>query len=322
MKTKAACVFSFFLSVFFGIISTTYLHSLNYDKAFTKEEKRFHSYHEPIAENLQQYVGFAELQGKRSTMEDTLCIRQSEDGRYCVFGVFDGHGGEKTALFIAQELPTALLQALEIAEYSEELITTLWASLDDQCLGLNDGCTAVVALLDTYAQKVYLINLGDSRTIVLDKNGELVTATVDHKPNDPAEKQRIEEAGGFIAHHGCWRVDGRLALSRSFGDFYCKPLQKDGSRAYHVSNVPDIIEVDLQKTPVATMVLACDGVWDVGDNDKVVRRVNRYEGMSLGAQAQDLVRWAYRLGSTDNISAMVVDVAGLVASFDDKQQSA
>ena len=48
--------------------------------------------------------------------------------------------------------------------------------------------------------------------------------TIDHEPDDPAEKARVEAKGGKIAFHplngkgGCWRVNGDLAMTRSFGD--------------------------------------------------------------------------------------------------------
>lgn len=51
--------------------------------------------------------------------------------------------------------------------------------------------------------------------------------TEDHKPNLPAETERIRQAGGRVDFSNCWRVilepkGGRpgsgLAVSRSFGD--------------------------------------------------------------------------------------------------------
>lgn len=48
----------------------------------------------------------------------------------------------------------------------------------------------------------------------------------DHKPDDPAEKNRINMAGGFVSEG---RVNGNLNLSRALGDLEYKS-NKD--RAY------------------------------------------------------------------------------------------
>lgn len=45
----------------------------------------------------------------------------------------------------------------------------------------------------------------------------------DHKPNRSDERQRIEDAGGFVIRIGTWRVGGILAVSRAFGDKQLKP---------------------------------------------------------------------------------------------------
>ena len=43
--------------------------------------------------------------------------------------------------------------------------------------------------------------------------------SVDHKPEDPTELQRIQMSGNYVDGG---RVNGRLALSRAFGDFEYK----------------------------------------------------------------------------------------------------
>lgn len=62
---------------------------------------------------------------------------------------------------------------------------------------------------------------GDSRLLVLHSDGSFTPMSHDHKPNDALEMARVRRAGGDItrADAGPWRVDGRLALSRAFGDF-------------------------------------------------------------------------------------------------------
>lgn len=57
--------------------------------------------------------------------------------------------------------------------------------------------------------------------------------SVDHKPQDAAERARIEAAGGVVAWAGTWRVQGVLAVSRAIGD---RPLKR------YVISRPDVVE--------------------------------------------------------------------------------
>lgn len=64
--------------------------------------------------------------------------------------------------------------------------------------------------------EIAVINIGDSRCLVLSQGlgYQHVFSTVDHRPVDAVELQRIQEAGGGVA---MGRVDGKLALSRTIG---------------------------------------------------------------------------------------------------------
>jgi protein phosphatase 1G len=65
-------------------------------------------------------------------------------------------------------------------------------------------------------------NAGDSRCVLAKKSGDKYNAielSVDHKPDLPEEKKRIEKAGGFVEEN---RVRGILNLSRSLGDLEYK----------------------------------------------------------------------------------------------------
>ncbi len=82
------------------------------------------------------------------------------------------------------------------------------------------GCTACSAIITP--TEIIVGNSGDSRAVLAKKSGDKYTAiemSIDHKPDLPTEKQRIERAGGFVEDN---RVKGVLNLSRSLGDLEYK----------------------------------------------------------------------------------------------------
>lgn len=97
------------------------------------------------------------------------------------------------------------------------------------------GSTALIAIID--GKKLTVANVGDSRGVLCDYKGKTIPLSFDHKPQSAREHKRIQEAGGFIAFKGVWRVSGILATSRALGDFPLKPNLV-------IAN-PDILEFDL-----------------------------------------------------------------------------
>ena len=76
---------------------------------------------------------------------------------------------------------------------------------------------------------IYVINLGDSRSVIFKYSDEkktpiLVFETLDHKPDNPEEMKRIYKYGGFVEQEedDDPRLNGSLATSRAFGDEYLK----------------------------------------------------------------------------------------------------
>ncbi|KAL5280861.1 PPM1L family protein [Megaselia abdita] len=98
------------------------------------------------------------------------------------------------------------------------------------------GTTALIAILD--GSKLIVANVGDSRGVMCDSKGNAIPLSFDHKPQQVRERKRINEAGGFIAFRGVWRVAGILATSRAMGDY---PLKENNL----VIADPDILTFEL-----------------------------------------------------------------------------
>ena len=158
----------------------------------------------------------------------------------------------------------------------------------------EDGTTAVVVF--TQGNEMFVAHTGDSRAVLVHRNGNVSVLTLDHKPNRPDERRRIQELGGSVVFWGVWRVEGILAVSRAIGDRMLKPL---------VVAEPEVKQVTRTEED-QYLVLASDGVWDTVSNDDVAQLVLKYEDPQTAAQ--HVMEEAYARGSMDNICVMVIDL--------------
>ncbi|XP_059616252.1 protein phosphatase 1L [Phlebotomus argentipes] len=158
------------------------------------------------------------------------------------------------------------------------------------------GTTALIAVLD--GTKLVVANVGDSRGVMCDSKGNAIPLSFDHKPQQVREKKRIQEAGGFVAFNGVWRVAGILATSRAMGDYPLKDKKL-------VIADPDILTFNLADHKPMFIILASDGLWDTFSNEEAVSFIkDRLDEPHFGAKA--LTMQSYYRGSVDNISVLVV----------------
>jgi len=172
------------------------------------------------------------------------------------------------------------------------------------------GSTACVTIhcVDPEEKKNYLwmLNVGDSRAVLSNKNGLAVQLSQDHKPNSPDERNRIEQMGGKISFDGSdWRVKD-LSVSRAFGDLDAQPF---------LTNRPDVYRHRIKKND-KFMIMACDGLWDVFDNQEAVNIIleeldkltknKSTNGTGKNNIARTLGEYAVQKGSFDNITIIII----------------
>lgn len=198
----------------------------------------------------------------RRTMEDAhLSILDFDNvPGQALFGMFDGHAGKFAAEWCRDNLASILAQ--ELHEHPDmdvrEVLNNTYMRADHQLeadsekAGVRSGCTAVTSLLRVETQReqrqrvLYTANVGDARS-VLCRNGKAIRLTYDHKGSDELEARRITEKGGFLLNN---RVNGVLAVTRSFGDFSMKEF---------VVGSPFTTSIALEDND-AFLIVACDGV--------------------------------------------------------------
>lgn len=252
-----------------------------------------------VSQNQKFSYGYASSPGKRSSMEDFFETQICEvDGQIVgLFGVFDGHGGARAAEYVKQKLFTNLINHPKFISDTKLAIADAYKQTDKEFLNTENsqhrdaGSTASTAVL--VGDRLLVANVGDSRAVIC-RAGKAVALSRDHKPNQTDERQRIEDAGGFVMWAGTWRVGGVLAVSRAFGDRLLKQ---------YVVAEPEIQE-EVADENVEFLILASDGLWDVVSNQDAVAMIQSTEDPELAAKR--LTEEAYRKGSADNITCVVV----------------
>jgi len=234
------------------------------------------------------FYGISCMQGWRISMEDahaTILDLQPLEGedlkpaapdvRVSFFGVYDGHGGDKVALYTGENLHKIIAKqdAFKSRDF-EQALKDGFLAIDRAILSDPryeeevSGCTATVGIVTN--DKIYVGNAGDSRT-VLGVKGRAKPLSFDHKPQNEGEKARICAAGGFVDFG---RVNGNLALSRAIGDFEFKKSADLPPEQQIVTAYPDVTIHDLSDDD-EFIVFACDGIWDCQSSQAVIEFVRR-----------------------------------------------
>ncbi|XP_057468802.1 probable protein phosphatase 2C 11 isoform X2 [Actinidia eriantha] len=242
--------------------------------------------------------GYSSFKGKRSSMEDFYETRISEvDGQMVAFfGVFDGHGGSRTAEYLKNNLFKNLSSHPDFIKDTKSAIVESFRQTDADYLNgekgqqKDAGSTASTAVL--LGDRLLVANVGDSRVVAC-RDGSAIPLSIDHKPDRSDERQRIEQAGGFIIWAGTWRVGGVLAVSRAFGDKLLKP---------YVVAEPEIQDEEIDG--IDFIIIASDGLWNVLSNKEAVAIVQ--DITDAESASRKLIEAAYATGSSDNITCVVV----------------
>ena len=217
------------------------------------------------------------------------------------FSIFDGHGGNKCAEFLRDNLlklicdndyfPNDIDKAIKYGFSEADKLFLENAVKDGELMDNSGSCGLILLIIDN---KIYIANVGDSRCIISMKNGLIrKDVTRDHKPNYPYEKERIVSNGGRIYQTqtplnqnlenkenkdgdclnnenidnnlillGPHRVfPGSLSVSRTVGDAAAK-IPSFGGNPKVVISEPDIYCFDLDKEDIDFVILGCDGIYD------------------------------------------------------------
>ncbi|CAK4631233.1 unnamed protein product [Aphanomyces euteiches] len=219
-------------------------------------------------------------------MEDRYGVagKLNGDAFASFYGVFDGHGGDGASEYCVEALCNNITSDPAYPSDPKQALTRGFIKTDSDYIKLadryhkDDGTTAIGVLVQgntihvaNGTSNIFIVNImpprvvGDSRAVLIKKNGDAVALSVDHKPNRQDERERVNNMGGHVIFWGVWRVEGILAVSRYTPsplypiDGLCSAIGDRMLKPYVIAE-PEI--VDIQRTDAdQAIVLASDGVW-------------------------------------------------------------
>lgn len=318
-------------------------------------------------------IGFACKKGLKpeAPNQDSFLILRVED-QYALYGVFDGHGrrGHDVSNFVKDNLPkllfsqdefmedpsAALLKTFEKTQYLLEKATAL-----KQIDATRSGSTVSVVLHVYEKKMLHIAHVGDSR-IVLGKQvvdggktkWQAVDLTIDHKPDLPEERARIEKAGGVVLFDGGWnyrvfakgKTDSRgkrypgLNMSRAMGDLNgfndagisaipdvksqavksvaaTNPEQEKecGERPSFNSSTPSVSMHSVDPDVDRFILLCSDGVWEFITSDRAVQEMSSFPPEAATQGAEKLAQLAWDSWIKQMDGQVVDDITALVVHF-------
>ena len=236
----------------------------------------------------------------RSIILNNICDVEN----YSIYGIMDGHGsnGHYVSEFIKTKIEEIFCnkslytnnpnKKLNILIIKEKLSKNNYKLIKDFYKEVNEkldfetfdvsfsGSTCL--LIFKLENEIICSNTGDSRSILIENLNKITQLNIEHKPEIPEEKERIENFGGVVSQcndkyddgmeGGPYRVWQKgcdypgLAMSRSIGDKVSKNLG--------VINNPEIKIYNIDDNKICYLVMASDGIWEYISNEQVMKICN------------------------------------------------
>lgn len=119
-------------------------------------------------------------------------------------------------------------------------------------------------------KNIYIANAGNSRFLVLNKEGKIINKIKDYAMNDPEEKKWVELAKSFNEDEEKKKNENELQTdfldsTRGFGDWEFKGNEWIDQKEQEISVEPDIIEVLLKEEQY--LIMGSHGMFEENTED-------------------------------------------------------
>lgn len=292
-------------------------------------------------------VGFTCRKGLKteSANQDAYSILNVDD-EFRIYGAYDGHGqkGQEVSDFVKDNLPKLIVSdksfrtpsmstSASVLQQCYKTMQSLIVANDatqrtpssqGEVFAMMSGTTATVAIHDLAANMLIVSHVGDTTAVLgryhrTTQKLEAFPLTRDHKPALPAERTRIEAAGGIVKFDGYsnHRVYAKgthypgLCMSRCLGDIA-------GQRDAGISCQPDVV-VRLLEPSDFVLLLCSDGVWEFITPQEAIDIVAKFGPDQATQAANELAQEAWDRWLREEAGTIVDDITVVVSYLNAKE---
>lgn len=256
-------------------------------------------------------IGCCAMSKQNRSYEDRYAIAKIGDIQY--YAVFDGHGGgndkgyslhpNHVVTYLEKNLHYRIADAFRTINLSDsnqikKALTDVFIEVDHYLYNSNYVCGSTCTIILIINDKCYQVNLGDSRSLICNEYGTILSRTIDHKPKH--EGSRIYSVGGTVSSD---RVNGILAVSRSFGDFELKLINGRYSPHGPVSAIPDIYIYPFSTNLI--FIMGSDGLFD-GFSKNCSELVEILKYAPFDQSATTLINYVTGRNGNDDVTVIIV----------------
>ena len=277
---------------------------------------------------ISSFSAYSYKNGKKYN-EDKLHINLNikiNNKNYSFYSVYDGHGGDVVSNYLKDNLQNEIIKHIkcfeDINKYYKKIILESFENIEcdimkqskkDIKIKKSGSCALILITND---DNIYIANLGDSRGIICSNNNLINILSIDHKPRNEYESQRVYKFGGKIEKvNDIYRIfPGGLSVARTIGDSESK-LPEFGGVLNIISSTPDLLTFK-NNGNIDFIILGCDGIYDNLSNKKIVycvyytllRQLKKNDVVNkekiISKITKNIIKEALKYHSKDNLSCI------------------
>ena len=277
---------------------------------------------------ISSFSAYSYKNGKKYN-EDKLHINLNikiNNKNYSFYSVYDGHGGDVVSNYLKDNLQNEIIKHIkcfeDINQYYKKILLESFENIEcdimkqskkDIKIKKSGSCALILITND---DNIYIANLGDSRGIICSNNNLINILSIDHKPRNEYESQRVYKFGGKIEKvNDIYRIfPGGLSVARTIGDSESK-LPEFGGVLNIISSTPDLLTFK-NNGNIDFIILGCDGIYDNLSNKKIVycvyytllRQLKKNDVVNkekiISKITKNIIKEALKYHSKDNLSCI------------------